>query len=381
MNNEKFVSIVIPSLNEEKNIQNVLINCLKAIKKNKLKAELILMDSSTDNTSDIAEKLGVKVYKTAKKGLGYAYIKSLKYIKGEYVVMGDADGTYDFLELDRFIKKLDEGYDFVMGTRLKGWIEKDAMPKLHRYFGTPFTTWILNKLFKMHFSDIHCGLRALTKKAFIQMDLKSNSWEYASEMVIKSSLLKLKSTEIPIHFYKDKFGRLSQHKRLGWFSSWYAGWINLKIMLIYAPNFIFSIPGTVTLLTGILITITSTLGLIKNFQYHFALLGLVLTTIGYLIIQLGIFSKLFSDLNKYYKDPFTKWIKKYYNYNSGMITGFIIFFIGILFNLFLVIQWYANNFKLNRISIYGTIGLTLIVIGSQTIFFTFLYELFSLSKK
>jgi len=381
MKSKKYlVSIVIPCLNEEKLIGDVIKDCKIGLKKIKVKGQILIVDSGNDNSGRIAKRLGVEVLKTERRGLGQAYLDSIPYIKGKYIIMGDADGTYDFKEIGSFIKKMNQGYEFVMGTRIKGWIEKGAMPKLHRYFGTPLTTWILNKLFHLNFSDIHCGLRALTKKAFLKLDLKSKSWEYASEMVIKAGLLKLRLAEVPIHFYKDKKGRISIHKRMGWFSPWYAGWINLKIMLLYAPNFVFYVPGFVLLAIGVLITTISTMGLIYSFKYHFALLGLVLTILGYLMMQLGIISKIFSDLNKYYDDSVTVFIKKNFSYDRGMLLGGGVALTGIVLDLFLLVHWSLNNFQLERIPVYGTTGLTLIILGFVTVFFTFIYEIFRISK-
>jgi hypothetical protein len=224
-------------------------------------------------------------------------------------------------------------------------------------------------------------MRAMTKNALIKIDLKSRSWEYASEMVIKAGLLKLKTAEVPIHFYKDKNGRLSHHKRNGWFSPWYAGWINLKIMLLYAPNFVFYIPGFSALILGLLITLISAFGLINNFRLNFSLLGFALITIGYLTVQLGIISKLFSDLNKYYQDKLTLFISQKFNYDRGMITGMIFVVLGIILDSLLVYQWLKNDFALESVSVFGIIGLTLITIGFQTIFFTFINEIFKISKK
>ena len=378
---KNIITFIIPCLNEEKLIGDVIKDCKEGLKINKLNGQILIVDSGTDKSSKIAKKLGAEVIKTERRGLGQAYLDSIPFIKGDYIIMGDADRTYDFKEIGPFIKKLQEGNDFVMGTRIKGWIENGAMPNLHRYFGTPLTTWILDKLFRLNFSDIHCGMRALTTDALIKIDLKSKSWEYASEMVVKAGLLKLRTEEVPIHFYKDRKGRVSIHKRMGWFSPWYAGWINLKIIFLYAPNFIFFIPGIVTFFTGVIITIISALGLINNFQYHFALLGFSLTIVGYMVIQIGLFSKTFSDLSKYYEDKFTRFVKKYFNYNNGMIVGLSAVIIGMLLNISLVVYWISNNYRLDRISIYGTTGLTLAVLGFQTIFFTFLFELFKLSKK
>src|SRR5262249_33430203 len=154
---------------------------------------------------------------------------------GKYVIMGDCDLTYDFREIKPFIEKLEQGCHFVMGSRFTGYIEPGAMPKLHRYLGTPLTTWILNVIYGTRYSDIHCRMRAMTREALMQITLESQSWEYASEMVLKAARLKLRIAEVPIRFYKDREGRLSHLKRTGWRAPWIAGWINLKAMFLYAP--------------------------------------------------------------------------------------------------------------------------------------------------
>ncbi len=173
------ITILIPCLNEEKVIGFVIKNCLAGLKKAKTKGQILIINSGNDRSAQIARNLGADVVNKPKGGLGQAYIDAIPYIKGEYVIMGDADATYDYAEVDKFIRKLRQGYQLVMGTRLKGWIEKDAMPKLHRYFGTPIITWMLNRLFGLSFSDVACGMRAVTKEALLRIDLKSPSWEYA----------------------------------------------------------------------------------------------------------------------------------------------------------------------------------------------------------
>ena len=153
--------------------------------------------------------------RTPKRGLGRAYIDALPFIRGRYVLMGDCDCTYDFRELAPFVEKFRGGAEFVMGSRFRGYIEPGSMPPLHRYLGTPVTTWILNVIFGSRFSDIHCGMRGITKAALERMDLRSQSWEYASEMVLKSVHMHLRTEEVPIRFLKDREGRLSHHKRVG----------------------------------------------------------------------------------------------------------------------------------------------------------------------
>ena len=380
MHNETKVSIIIPCLNEESVIGSVIDDCLMGIKTANVSGQILIVDSSTDRSPEIAESMGATVVRVPRRGLGQAYLDSLAHIRGQYVIMGDADGTYDFKEIAPFIEKMDEGYEYVMGSRLRGVIEPGAIPKLHRYFGTPLTTWILNRLFHLNFSDIHCGLRALTTDALHRIDLKSRSWEYASEMVVKAGLLKLRSAEVPIHFYKDKEGRLSHHRRTGWFSPWYAGWINLKIMLLYAPNFVFYIPALLAIIGGLTLLVLSAAGIVSQFQAHAAFLGFVATTVGYSLIQSGLISKIFSDLNKYYEDRLTSFLKRSFNYSRGMITGSVMVIFGLVLSLVMLFDWALDDFKLEALSPYGIAGLTLITLGFQTMFFTFIYEVFKLSE-
>src|SRR5258708_38305927 len=144
---------------------------------------------------------------------------------------------YDFREIAPFLEKFWQGNEFIMGSRFKGHIAEGAMPALHRYFGTPVTTWILNSLYSSKFSDIHCGMRGITRDALVRMDIQSHSWEYASEMVLKSVQMELRTAEVPVRFLKDQDGRVSHHKRAGWLSPWLAGWINLRSMLVHGAEF------------------------------------------------------------------------------------------------------------------------------------------------
>ena len=164
--------------------------------------------------------------------------------------MGDCDCTYDFRELAPFVEKFRGGAEFIMGSRFRGYIEPGSMPPLHRYLGTPVTTWILNVIFGSRFSDIHCGMRGITRDALARMDLRSQSWEYASEMVLKSVHMELRTEEVPIRFLKDREGRLSHHKRSGWFSPWQAAWINLRAMFVYGADFFLFKPGLLLLALG-----------------------------------------------------------------------------------------------------------------------------------
>ena len=231
------LSIVIPALDEELTIGKFVDWCKEGIFATGIRAEILIIDSSKDRTAEIAVAHGARVLKTEKRGLGRAYIDAIPYIRGRYVLMGDADCTYDFRDINPFVAQFRNGAEFVMGSRFKGSIEEGAMPPLHRYFGTPVTTFILNVMFGTDFSDINCGMRGITLDALKRAKLASQSWEYASEMVLKSVHLGLRTSEVPVRFLKDPDGRLSHLVRGGWTTPWKAGWINLKAMFVFGADF------------------------------------------------------------------------------------------------------------------------------------------------
>src|SRR2546423_1367766 len=241
-------SIVVPALNEEITVGEFVDWCKEGLERAGVRGQILIIDSSSDRTPDIVLEHGGEVLRTPKRGLGRAYIDATPYIRGRWLILGDADLTYDFRELSPFVEAFRNGAEFVMGSRFRGSIEKGAMPGLHRYFGTPLTTWILNRIYGSHYSDIHCGMRGLTRSAFDSIDLKSQSWEYASEMVLKAARLKLVTAEVPVKFYKDRQGRFSHHRRMGWLSPWMAGWLNLKWLMAEFGLFEISHPAIVGLL-------------------------------------------------------------------------------------------------------------------------------------
>jgi hypothetical protein len=215
------------------------------------------------------------------------------------MIVGDADCTYDFRELWPFVQGLRDGHDFVIGSRFRGSIEDGAMPALHRYLGTPATTWILNRVYSSKFSDIHCGMRAITREAFVQMDIRSQSWEYASEMVLKAVRLNLKVTEVPVCFLKDREGRESHHKRSGWTSPWKAAWINLRAMFVYGADFFLLKPGMIMLGLGLAMTVPLTFGPVHLGSFTFSLftmlLGVSLSLLGLQSVYFGCLAQVLVD--------------------------------------------------------------------------------------
>lgn len=199
------LSILIPALNEEETIGICIEKAKSFISKNRVEAEILIANNnSTDKTKEIAENLGARVINVETKGYGAALIEGTKEAKGKYIIMGDADDSYNFLEIEAFLKKIRAGYDFVIGNRLKGKIEKRAMPFLHRYIGTPILSFLISKKFKTKIGDINCGLRAYNKEKIENLNCSCTGMEYASEMIIKAVKNNLKIKEIPINFYKDK---------------------------------------------------------------------------------------------------------------------------------------------------------------------------------
>src|SRR5438270_4695724 len=323
------LSIVIPALNEELTISRFVEWCLEGLWRCNVRGEILIVDSSSDATAEIALAKGARVLKAPKRGLGRAYLDAIPFIRGRFVLMGDADCTYDFRVLDAFLRSFRSGYEYVMGSRFAGYIEAGSMPPLHRYFGTPITTWLLNFLYSSHFSDIHCGMRGITRDALYRMDLQSQSWEYASEMVLKSVHMELKTTEVPVRFYKDSEGRLSHHKRSGWLSPWQAGWINLRAMLVNGVDFFVLKPGLILLALGLLLTVPLVGGPVTigrvTFSLHWMLAGLALTILGLQSFCCGCIAQVLYD----YSGTNTKRWLAIFSYNRSMVCSGLGFAVGL----------------------------------------------------
>jgi len=316
------LSIVIPALNEQVTIGRFVEWCREGLQQAGIRGEILIVDSSSDGTSDLALSGGARVLKAPKRGLGRAYIDALPFIRGKFVLMGDADCTYDFRELGPFMDRFRSGYEYVMGSRFRGYIEPGSMPPLHQYLGTPVTTWILNFLYGSRFSDIHCGMRGVTREGLRRMDLQSQSWEYASEMVLKSVRMNLRTAEVPVRFLKDAKGRLSHHKRAGWFSPWHAAWINLKAMFVYGADFFLYRPGLMLLFIGLLLLLPLSRGPIDigflTLSLHWMLLGLTLSVLGLHGFYMGALARVFFD---YSGETRSRWLGVFSYTRSVVISG------------------------------------------------------------
>ena len=369
------VSIVVPSLNEEITVGEFVDWCRQGLESAGVRGQILIVDSSTDKTPEIVLAHGGEVLRTSKRGLGRAYIDAASYIRGRWIVMGDADLTYDFRELSPFVEAFRKGAEFVMGSRFRGSIERGAMPGLHRYFGTPLTTWVLNRIYGSRYTDIHCGMRGLTRSALDRIDLKSQSWEYASEMVLKAARLKLVTAEVPVKFYKDREGRLSHHRRMGWLSPWIAGWLNLKVMLVYTPDSFLLKPGIALTAIGALISCALALGPITiggiGFSLYWLLFGVTCVTLGYSSIQIGVLARVMHGL----RPKSLKRLRQILSYDRGMLLSAGCVLVGFVLLSTLVYQYLNSEFKLFEISHPAIFGLLLIIVGFQTFCFTLLLEM------
>jgi glycosyltransferase involved in cell wall biosynthesis len=370
---EPELSIVIPALNEQLTIADFVAWCRQGMEAAGVVGEILIVDSGSDRTTELALAGGARVLKTPKRGLGRAYLDAIPYIRGKYVLMGDCDCTYDFRELAPFIEKFRAGAEFVMGSRFRGYIEPGSMPPLHRYLGTPVTTMILNVIFASHFSDIHCGMRGITREALLRMDLRSQSWEYASEMVLKSVHMKLRTEEVPIRFLKDREGRLSHHKRAGWFSPWHAAWINLRAMFVYGANFFLYKPGLLLLAVGLLLTLPLSWGAVTlgpiTFSLHWMLLGLALAVLGMQCVYMGILSQVFFDYSGRVTE---KWFRRFpYTRTVGLSAAAAA--VGLVLAGFLTVTYVRAGFRLvddSPVNNLGVTGLLLLIGGFMSFTFT-----------
>ncbi|HEX7517102.1 MAG TPA: glycosyltransferase family 2 protein [Chthoniobacterales bacterium] len=369
------LSIVVPALNEEITVGEFIEWCKEGLERAGVNGQVLIVDSSTDDTARIVLEHGGEVLRTPKRGLGRAYIDASPYIRGKWIVMGDADLTYDFRELTPFVEEFRKGAEFVMGSRFRGSIEKGAMPGLHRYFGTPFTTWILNRIYRSHYSDIHCGMRGLTRAALEKIDLKSQSWEYASEMVLKAARLGLATAEVPVRFYKDREGRVSHHRRMGWLSPWIAGWLNLKVMLVYTPDSFLLKPGIALMALGLLLSLGLAGGPVLvgkvGFSLYWMLFGVTCTTLGYSSIQIGILARVMHGL----RPLSVKRAQRFVTYDRGMLVAASSVALGVILLGTLVYRYVNHGLRLEAISHPAILGLLLIILGFQTFCFTLLMEM------
>ncbi len=373
---QPLVSIIIPCLNEEKTIGICIKKALSTLVEEGLEGEIIVSDNSTDNSRHIAQKLGAKVVVPESKGYGKAFQEGFRHARGKYIMLADADDTYDLQEMPKFLKPLmSNEADFVMGTRIKGVIKKNSMPWLHRYIGNPILTGTLNELFKTKLSDAHCGMRSITREAYDKLDIKSDGMEFASEMIIEGARKKIRITEVPITYYP----RQTPSK----LHSWGDGWRHLRFMMLYNPTPFFSIPGFLILLLGIFMTVTLSIrGDVETTSLHSYILGSMLLIIGTQMIATGVYMKVYGIVhNRIDKTGITSKLLDYHSLEFGLLFGIFLFFAGLIWGSGVIIKWINSGY--GSLSEVGTAvsSMTMAALGIQVIFSTLIISIFILETE
>jgi glycosyltransferase involved in cell wall biosynthesis len=356
------ISIVMPSMNEENTIGICIKKAQKVFEHYGVEGEVVVVDNSTDHTPQIASSMGAKVIHSV-KGYGNAYIAGLSHAKGDYIIIADADDTYDFEELPNFLDYLmNDEADFVIGTRLKGNIKKGAMPWLHQYIGNPFLTWLLNVLFKANISDAHCGMRAFTREAFNKINLKTHGMELASEMVIEATYKKLRIKEVPITYHpREAPSKLR---------SFEDGWRHIRFMMLYHPVPFLYIPGAFVFLLGFLTTLSLILqGNVDN-RAHSFILGSMLLVIGGQILATGTYMKTYGIIHGVYKRKSLN-DYKFLNYHSlemELLAGAIMLVIGMLLGAKVAYIWISAGYGSILEIEYAVMAMVFGAIGVQLVF-------------
>jgi len=339
------LSIVIPCLNEAETLATVIKKCFLSTSKMDMPSEIIVADNgSSDGSKPIALALGCKVIDVSQKGYGAALIGGISAASGKYVVMGDADDSYSMDELEGFIKKLEEGFDLVIGNRFVGGIEQDAMPWLHKWIGNPILSYLGRKFFKIKIGDFHCGLRAFNRTSILSLGLNSQGMEFASEMVVKAALNNLKITEIPTRLSKD--GRSGKpHLR-----TWRDGWRHLIFLLAASPRWLFLYPGLFLMLTGIIGALITTRGEViflgLGFSQNTFLISLALLMAGAQTLLLSILARIFSSHHGFLpRSRNIALVERLFTLERGIALGLL--FVGISFFclFYLIHDWTGDNFE------------------------------------
>src|SRR6184192_821242 len=339
------VSVVIPCLNEANSIAICIDKALAAFHQARLSGEVIVADNgSTDGSIEISERHGARVVHVALRGYGNALRAGIKAVRGKFIIMGDADDSYDFSDIPRFVQKWHEGNELVMGNRLSGEIKNGAMPWHHRYVGTPVMSAIVNLFFGAGIGDVNCGMRGFTTDLYNRLGLRTGGMEFASEFVIKAAKAGARTAEIPITLWPDKRGR-PPHLR-----SFRDGWRHLRFILLYAPNWLFLVPGGTLFLLGVALVFWLLPGPRQIsarvvLDIHTMIFGVIFTLLGVQILSIGSFAKVFSYAERFDRNPVSlKRLLKRVKLETGLLVGGSLFLAGFAGCAWVAWKWAASGF-------------------------------------
>jgi glycosyltransferase involved in cell wall biosynthesis len=376
------VSVVIPCLDEANSLAFCVEKALTAIRSANLRGEVIVADNgSTDGSIEIAKSNGARVIHVPQRGYGAALKAGITASRGEFVIMGDADDSYDFSEVPNFVRQLRQGFDLVMGNRFRGGIKPGAMPPLHKYFGNPGLSWLVNFLFRTGVGDSYCGMRGFSRSLYDKLDLRSSGMEFALEFVIKASQIGARISEIPIILWPDKRGR-PPHLR-----SFRDGWRSLRFMLLYAPNWLYLLPGGLLMTCGLGLIfwllpgprrITSRVIL----DVHTMVFGVIFTLLGAQILSIGAFAKVFSYAARFDRGTVSlKRLLKRITLETGLVAGGLTFLAGLIGCARITWGWAAGGFgplyQIRQILFWST----WLFLGIQIIFSSFFLSMLGISRE
>ncbi len=373
---ELTVSVVIPCLNEEENIEACVRQAREAMESAGISGEVVVADNaSEDRSAELATAAGARVVHEPRRGYGSAYLAGFAAARGKYIVMGDADLTYDFNEIPKFVKHLDEGAELVMGDRMNN-IQPGAMPWLHRYVGNPVLSGILNLFFKTGISDAHCGMRALRTDVLPRLDLRTTGMEFASEMVIRAGKENLRIAEFDIDYHP----RGGESK----LNTWRDGWRHLRFLLVHSPTHLFVAPGAILAFLGALVTLISVLEIDvfgREWQLHTTVAGSLLTIVGTQIVALGLCAHAYGTYFMGEKDPWFDKMRARFRLEHGLVLGGVIAFVGIVIAGIILGQWIADGAGQLSEERTAVLAATLVVVGVQVFFSSFLLSILGLRRR
>ncbi len=381
------VSVVIPCLNEAETLGACIEKAQRALREHGISGEVVVADNgSTDGSPALADRLGARVVPVARKGYGSALMGGIAAARGRYVLMGDADASYDFGELPRFVEKLREGHSLIQGCRLPaggGRVLPGAMPFLHRWWGNPMFSLLARTMFRAPIHDVYCGMRGFTRELYHRLDLRCTGMEFATEMVIKASLAGEKIAEVPITLHPD--GRKTRRSHLRTFRD---GWRTLRFFLLCSPRWLFLFPGLLLILLGVVGYVAAMPALTLfgvTFDAHSLLVASLALLLGYQSILFGVCSKTFAVSQGLLPEDarLSRWLERV-GLEKGLLLGAAAFVLGVVLILVAVNQWRLVEF--GRLDYALTMrwvipGVTSCALGFQTVLSSFLVSILSMGRR
>jgi glycosyltransferase involved in cell wall biosynthesis len=369
------VTVVLPCLDEEATVGKAVRQAFDGIAALGMTGEVLVVDNgSSDGSAEVAAEAGARVVAEPVRGYGAALRRGFALARGEYVVLADADMTYDLVEISRFIAELDSGADLVIGNRM-GRMEAGAMPWLHRRVGNPLLTGTLNVLYGSAIGDAHCGLRALRRSSLERLDLRTTGMELASEMIIQAAKHDLDIRELEIA-YRSRVGASK-------LSSFRDGWRHLRLLLVHSPTHLFLIPGAALMQLGVaaMLVVLTRLDLLgRQWDLHALIAGALLTIVGAQIVGLGLVARTYGS---YYMGARERWFERASRrcrLEHGLLLGALIGLPGIAATIFIVVRWAGRGFgELSEVRL-AVAAATLVILGAQVFFTSFVLSIIGLRR-